>query len=74
MADMRKGRYNYVGQGAGVVGLPHSLLVEELEPWQVELFDEAIKNGNYAPEFLVSANPKPKRGAKSAEGETNEHA
>ena len=67
MADMRKGRYNYVGQGAGVVGLPHSLLVEELEPWQVELFDEAIKNGNYAPEFLLSANPKPKRQNRSAQ-------
>ncbi len=44
-------QYHFVGDGAGIIGLPHVISDEEAAqrgPEVVELLQAAIRNGNYA--------------------------
>ena len=54
--------YQFVGAGAGIVGLPKQITVEEaeqLDPETKNLLEEAIKNGVYR-ESVSTATPEPK--------------
>lgn len=60
-------RYKFVGDGAGVPGLPHEITDDEAEALGVtELLKAAVENGNYQP----ADEPKPaaRVKAKKAEG------
>ncbi len=65
--DMTK--YKYVGEGAGVPGLPHEISDEEAKALGVEaILKAAIENGSYVP-LTPDPSPKGRGEAKKKESE-----
>ncbi len=67
-------KYQYVGDGAGIIGLPHEISDEEAEQLGVgELLRAAIENGSYAPvdsdQSSVSSDQSPVRAARKTKKE-----
>ena len=53
--------YHFVGNGAGVAGLPHRITRQEAQDRGVEkILDAALKNGNYKALVNVLKDEKPK--------------
>lgn len=63
-------KYQYVGDGAGVPGLPHVINDAEAAALGVtELLQQAVANGSYAPE--VTPTPIERGEKKSKKGDVN---
>ena len=57
-------KYSYVGDGAGVPGLPHIVTQQDVDafnPEQLSAFQDAVAAGVYAPQVTEVKHPKPKK-------------
>ncbi len=63
-------KYKFVGEGAGVPGLPHEITDEEAEMLGLkEFLAEAIRNGNYREAGAAVATPNVRKPKKAEEKE-----
>lgn len=61
-------RYRFVGEGAGVPGLPHEVTAEEAAANGVaDILAAAVKNGSYR--LIEAPKPKPKPAKSAGESE-----
>lgn len=61
-------QYKYIGDGAGIVGLPHVVTDEEAAAAEViDILHAALENGNYV--AVETAAEKPRASKKKTESE-----
>lgn len=66
-------KYKYIGDGAGVIGLPHEITDEEAERDGLsELLAAAVENGNYVEVVNLTPDPFPKGKGRKKESEVND--
>lgn len=66
-------KYKYIGDGAGVMGLPHEITDEEAERDGLsELLAAAVENGSYVPVETGGHTGPPRQAKKKAESEVND--